>query len=1240
MKSAFVRSLVILVVSVGAFVRTHGQNGAAPQAAGTYACGACFALDDAGTPVFVPLESTEVVLDVKPGLLEAEVIQTFTNDGDSALEAIYRYPLPPGATLTHFEVRFPDRVLISVVREKYAARAEYVAARNEGRRTALLEKQDPTVFSTSVANFLPGQTVHAVLRFIQPLEIRDDAIEIRFPMVTGMKYLPAGSAPSADSNLPTHSGDAIVGAGHVYAFDIEVTGLPIGTVSSDSHRVRCQRDADGGCRVALEDEITIPDRDFVLRIVPQLGADPVPTWVTQSTQTGNYGMLTVFPPSAAQSSDRAGPRDILFLVDQSGSMSGQRLENAKLGLAECLSRLRPQDRFQVVRFSTGYTFYSERWMPATHAEIAAARTWVLALGIDGGTELQKALRACLDAFERVDREQILIVLTDGDVGEEKALVTMVERRRRKVRVFPIGIGDAPNPFLITKLAACGQGQARFVADDRQIRRELTGMFTALDAPVMSDVSIQFLDGNGVEVPYQAFPETIPDVFPRAPVQTIVRIPEGTHHRLVLRGRVGQRDVTHMIGLAPRPLKGDGLEKLFGARVIGDLEDLLRRAETPEETDLIRAELLESALQFQLVTELTSRVAVDRAKLDEPAVRLVTVTVPQAPVGDQSATIDPNNPDVIVLSPFEVSAAEDTGYTSTSSLAGSRLRTNLRDVGACVQVVNRQFLEDIAASSMEEALPYMMDLVSQPAAQGGQDSGLLDGLPIASVVAPVTVERISDKSFGLAWSGVQQRSAAFSPRRVVAGRVDTAGFASGSIEVSGAFGSDRSAAATALVSWDRARDDRWGAMLAGRKTWDRHQVRARAQARELAGYGRIRGASVNLGTELADGTAVELTLVAHRLDRDDPRQFRLASQSSEYDGLGFLNLDLLTAEVRSIDDVALQMLVAGRFQTVGVDHAWSAGGMWHRRDAAWEAETAAAGAAARRDQRRLEASDRMELIDGVLDLSLTFGATEYLMPEQTRARRSALRGSSELSLHLTREFALFGVVAQDEVLAAGPTGRYAVHGASLVPVTGGLEQHRGGQIGLRVDVLENRVIGHTAWFSEAVRGQSFREWAWERDHAASGPLWSDDGRMVRDPVSLATWRDYVRQGWIGAVDLNLLRELTATASWCVERSNDGPHRGGNRRASLLARYTFAAGALRGLELGLGVAYRNTMTFDDSYELRGGVRWDAMIGYTYDRHAPGATRVQINVIDLTDNRLRPTRFSVDRGRRIALSASRDL
>lgn len=675
-------------------------------------CGLCYAVDEDNQAFAIPLETTEVVLNVKPGLLEAEVIQTFSNRTSTALEATYLYPLPDGATLTHFELRYENRVIQSVVREKQQAQAVYDTAKAEGRKTALLHQQDPSLFSTAVANFMPGETVQTVIRFIQPLTFSGGVVEVRFPMVAGDKYflpkVPSESVSTLELNPLRRFGNAVASQ-HSYAFDIEVAGFPASTILCPSHRVDIEDGGDDGrIRIALTDAITVPDRDFLLRIEPKLIGMVQPVLATQRTEVGDYGLLTIFPPFARQISERpARPRDILFLLDRSGSMKGQRFTSAKLGLETCLRTLLPDDRFQIVVFDSDWAFYRPDWQLATERAVDAGCRYVRGLETDGDTNMQPALAASLDRFVPDDREQLLIFLTDGDVGDEDRLLDLIETKIGRVRLFTFGIGSAPNAYLINRMAELGRGQARFIADDQDIARELTDLFTTLDAPVLTDLEVTLLDAAGAPLGYQAFPEKWADVFVGRPLQMVYHATQGTPVSVVIAGREDTRTVHHVLNLRPEPLRGDGIEKQFGRQAYDALAVMMRRAKTEEERSLIRQELLATALQYQLVTDLTSRVAVEEriARAEEAA--LVSKSVgqfsPADQVGGSSGTAD----SPLMMEVYTVNASGDVGYLSQGSFLGSRMSTNLRDLATPSTVFTVEFLRDVAVNDTDALATYMV-----------------------------------------------------------------------------------------------------------------------------------------------------------------------------------------------------------------------------------------------------------------------------------------------------------------------------------------------------------------------------------------------------------------------------------------------------------------------------------------------------------------------------------------------------
>ncbi len=710
MKHRPLRSLAAGLLCAALVLLASPTAAAEPQSE----CGLCYANAADGSRVVLPLESTEVVLDVQPGLMEAVVTQTFTNRTDTALEATYLYPLPAEATVTEFELRFRDRVVRSVVREKQRARVEYEAAKAEGKKAALLEQRDPSLFSTAVANFLPGETVKVVVRFIQPVALTAVGAEIRFPMTTGVKYFPADAVPGTPGNAaptPPKVDASAVAVHHYYAYDIEVRGFPAGTITSPSHAVEVTELPGDRRRVGLAEEITIPDRDFVLRIENRPGKETQSTVVVQHTANGSHGLFTVFPPlqPPAKNADRPG-RDFLFLIDHSGSMEGARMDSAKLGLQGCLAMLDPQDRFQIVVFDDTFKFYRRKWVAATPWAMTWASWIVRQVQADGGTEMQPALEASLDFCAKHDdgRDQVIVFLTDGDVGNEVQLLQLLERKIGRKRLFAFGVGAAPNAYLIGKMAELGRGQARFIADDESVARELSDLFATLATPVLTDLKLTLLDAHGAEVPATFFPQRLADVFMGRPIQAAFAAEGSMPATVLLQAQCDGKTVEVRLPVGEMTERGSGLEKHFGRMLHEELAAQKRMASgDAARCEAIEQQMLEVSLRYQLVTERTSRVAIDTEVARRPQAPIDPLRVPQYNAADQaaSAVLGADETEILVLSPFEVSATENTGYASATTLAGCRLNTELRDIGSAVTVVTAEFLKDIGATDNRTLLQY-------------------------------------------------------------------------------------------------------------------------------------------------------------------------------------------------------------------------------------------------------------------------------------------------------------------------------------------------------------------------------------------------------------------------------------------------------------------------------------------------------------------------------------------------------
>lgn len=1240
------RPALLLLVTLGLPRSLPASIDPAPDASiQETGCFMTYVADEDPTPRAIPLETTEVVLDVKPGLLEAEVIQTFVNRTGTALEATYQYPLPDGATLTDFELRFDDHILRSRVKAKQAARASYEEARDEGRKAALLERSDPSLFQTSVANFMPGETVRAVIRFIQPTTFSVGAAEVRFPMVSGVKYLPA-TAPVA-SPEPVSANPARLpafGPKHYYAFDIEVAGFPPSTVTSPSHAITVENTADGRVRIALAEDVTIPDRDFRLRIEPLDTGDPLPALALQHGGDGEYGLLTLFPPVSRPVGNAASrPRDIMFLLDRSGSMNGARFSSAKLGLDGCLQTLLPGDRFQIATFESSYQFATPDWQSANDAALADARRYVQNLPTGGGTEMQPALAACLARFQRhPERDQFLIFLTDGDVGNEESLFKLVRQKIGDVRLFAFGIGEAPNARLINRMAELGGGQARFISNDNDVARELEDLFATLDAPLLSDLHVELFDIVGDPIPVRSYPDHWGHLFLGRPLQMVFRCESGRlPTRATIDGFEDNQPVRHEFALNGGLLRGAGITRFFGGRVYAELEDRRSQIDFASDRATVEKEMLETALQYQLVTEFTSRVAVAENRSRDPDAPLATTVVGQAMPGNLGGTI--TGSDVIVLSPFEVSAEESSaGYTAATTLAGSRMRTELSDVGNAISVITSQFMRDVTATEVEDLLTYdatvprTEDLLNA----GATKPATIDGLPITTVLDLATVQRFSFPEGDLIGADIALLGTRPHDVRELLLRVDDDGLAAGTLTWGGSWGGGNEdlSAKTVLNALNDGQQNRRSGYLAVADAGGSLRWALDAQANHFSGYGETWMTRASSTFEPNDVLTLQLATAWHTLHRNDPGQFSLDNPAATYDGLGSRQLDLLTAETTRLKDGVVQAVAYGHYSNTHWSHHMLLTGEWHHQEADWTEPATIGDLRSQRDNRALAAqysarAHRLGLfVDARHEITHAHESDSTTPAWQSHTSSLGLRWSRNPHLKL------FAQVSEATGRAWVTSGRYRPTEEGWQRIAQPLEHRRELHTGLQLRLFDGRLETNAELFQLRITNLAYRDWTWEQQHPSTDTLTTMGD--LRRAISYAVWPKAEVAGFRGALDWIPIPPLTLKATWNVTWTNDGPYGGGDYGWSMLARYDFSAGWLRGIQVGGVLRNQDALQFNDGYRLGRGTKVDLFLVRRWENPANGkAIELRLNLKDLTDQGGAPTRFAVDRGRRVQFSLSQE-
>jgi Ca-activated chloride channel homolog len=552
------------------------------------------------TPIPAPVLETDVDIVVTGIVARARVRQEFTNPGAEWAEGIYVFPLPDDAAVDHLRMRVGDQIIEGVIQERVAAKAQYEQAKQTGRRASLVEQERPNVFTTSVANIPPGAAITVEIEYQHVVRYDGGQFSLRFPMVVGPRYIP-GAVPDAARITPPVEHPSR-GPLNPVRLRVELDpGVPLARLEASYHEIHTLPLARGRIQVELAQDRVPADRDFEL--VWQPAADAAPTATVFSEDKGGeaFALLMVMPPTLVPLDGLHLPREVVFVIDNSGSMHGASIDQAKAALKLALRRLRPADRFNVIRFNHQTDVLFTAAEAATTQNLRAADRYVSRLRAEGGTEMLPALQQALDGQTHPGRLRQVIFLTDGAVGNEAQLFATIRDRLGDSRLFTIGIGSAPNSHFMREAARLGGGTFTFIGSTAEVQEKMVALFGKLESPALTDIRLEWPDGSSADV----VPERIPDVYLGEPVTVALRAAT-LPPRLVLRGHLGldqwERELTPNVGEA-----GSGLSVHWARGKIAALLDE-RRPGTPDHE--IRDAVLALALAHHLVTPYTSLVAID------------------------------------------------------------------------------------------------------------------------------------------------------------------------------------------------------------------------------------------------------------------------------------------------------------------------------------------------------------------------------------------------------------------------------------------------------------------------------------------------------------------------------------------------------------------------------------------------------------------------------------------------------
>ncbi|HSN51022.1 MAG TPA: marine proteobacterial sortase target protein [Woeseiaceae bacterium] len=577
--------------------------------------------------------NTEVSMNISGLVARVSVRQEFENGSDEWTEGVYVFPLPDRAAVDRMRLFIGERFIEGEIREKEQARKDYEQARSEGRKASLVEQERPNLFTTSVANIAPGERVVVEIEYLEDVRYDNGTFAIRFPMTLTPRYIPGSPLPdrtgSGWSPDTTRVNDASrITPPHVTAStDHRVSlrahidaGMPLEIVASRYHPVQVSEDR-GRYTVVLANDAVPLDHDFELSWRPVPSAVPRAMLFRETIEGQPHYLLMVMPPDAAQGEPPPMPRELILVVDTSGSMHGASIAQAKQALARALDGLAAGDRFNIVEFNSSTRALYHQSVAADAANIAHARKFVQRLEANGGTEMRPALQLALDAAGSEAWLRQIVFITDGSVGNEEELYTMIESRLGNARLFTVGIGSAPNSWFMRKAAEAGRGSFVVISALHEVGEQMDRLFDKLARPQVTDIRVSWPGGAVTE----SYPETVPDLYSGEPVTVRARAsgPFQPGSGVRVSGDSAGGAWTRELALDGRG-EHPGIGALWARAKIAALHDEERRGGNAE---ALRKAVVDTAVGHHLVSKYTSLIAVDKTPVRPAGAALAREQVP-------------------------------------------------------------------------------------------------------------------------------------------------------------------------------------------------------------------------------------------------------------------------------------------------------------------------------------------------------------------------------------------------------------------------------------------------------------------------------------------------------------------------------------------------------------------------------------------------------------------------------------
>ena len=576
------------------------------------------------------LTNTDVKGQISGNIARVEVTQTFQNPYDKPLEAIYVFPLPDQAAVDDMEIKIGDRTIKGEIKKREEAKEIYERARQEGRTAGLLEQERDNIFTQSLANIKPGEQIKVTIRYTESLKFEQGDYEFVFPMVVGPRYIPGQAIDPRGNTIQVPDASRITPpvvkpetrSGNDISVSLQINaGVPIRNLYSTSHRLDVQNNGET-VQLKLATGDNIPNKDLIVRYKVS-GDRTAPTILTTNTDQGSH-FATYLIPAIAYRPDQIVAKDVVFLMDTSGSQSGDPILKSRELMRRFINGLNPDDTFTIIDFSNTTRQLSSYPLKNTEANRRKAMAYIDQVDANGGTELMNGINAVMKFPSASDgRLRSVVLITDGYIGNDNEIIAAVQQKLKKGnRLYSFGVGSSVNRYLLERVAEIGRGTSQVVRQDEPTAEVAEKFFRQINNPVLTNIQVQWEgDGTAPEI----YPSNAPDLFAEQPLVLFGKKGDRLNGKLKITGiAAGGERYEQILDVNFDGVNSNlGIAQLWGRARIKDLMSQMFGGEVKSLVDAVT----QTALNYHLLSQYTAFVAVSDEVRVNPDGSKLSVQVP-------------------------------------------------------------------------------------------------------------------------------------------------------------------------------------------------------------------------------------------------------------------------------------------------------------------------------------------------------------------------------------------------------------------------------------------------------------------------------------------------------------------------------------------------------------------------------------------------------------------------------------